>query len=387
MPSHRAYGEGSIWREGPYFVGRIFIDGQCRKVKAKTEREVANRMLALRQQAATGTLSRVARTVTVDAWLSEWLGGLFVEPKTLEEYRRHVERHLVPSFGHLPLRTLTTQQIRGFCRRKMAGRSEGGDGLHQTTVHNIAMTLRIALGAAVELGLLARNPAAVRKTIPRPAPREMLTWEPEECRAFLLAARGDRWETLLNAALATGMRQAELRGLRWSGVDLAAGTVAVSTSITPTRRRKGPKSASGERVLHLPSHVVELLGRHRAARKVVDLAAADLVFPNDAGGPFMANSIRVYHLNRLIAVAGVRQIRFHDLRHTFATLMLRSGVPVKDVAYMLGHADAATTIRVYAHAIPSAHGAHARTLGSILTGAAPGRRRQTAPKTAPKEGA
>jgi integrase len=210
----------------------------------------------------------------------------------------------------LPLRSLTTQHIRGFCRTKMADRAVGGAGLHQTTVHNIVMTLRIALGSALELGLIPKNPAAIRKTIPAPASREMLTWEPEECRGFLEAARGDRWEVLFHVALTTGMRQGELRGLRWSAVDLTAGTVAVTASVGASRLRKGPKTASGERLLHLPPHVVELLRTSRASRKVVVLGDDQPVFPNDAGEPFLSNSIRVFHLEPLMDRAGVRRIRF-----------------------------------------------------------------------------
>jgi integrase len=371
VADRRGYGEGGIWREGAYFVGRITLDGQRRKVKGKSEGEVAAKLFALRQRASTGTLGDTSRRVTVGAWLGEWLAGLFVEPKTLEDPRGvRAARPMPPTPGlrRAALRSLGTRQIRAFCRTKMATRVEGGGGLHQTTVHNIGMTLRIALGAAVELGLITRNPAAVRKTIPPPAPREMLSWEPEECQAFLAAARGDRWEVLFHVALATGMRQGELRGLRWSAVDLGAGTVAVKASVSASRRRKGPKTISGERLLHLAPHVVDLLAASRAARKVVDLADDELVFPNDEGRPFLSNSIRLYHFNPLMRRAGVRRLRFHDLRHTFATLLLRSGVPMKDVAYMLGHSDAATTIRVYAHAIPSTHGSHARALGALLTG-------------------
>jgi integrase len=346
----------------------VTIDGHRRVVKARSEKEVASKLAALRQHAAAGTLIEAGRGMTVGAWLDQWLSGIYVAPKTLEEYERHVRRHLAPALGMLPLRSLTTQHIRGFCRAKMADRSVGGAGLHQTTVHNIGMTLRIALGSALELGLIAKNPAAIRKTIPPPASREMLTWEPEECRAFLKAARGDRWEVLFHVALTTGMRQGELRGLRWSAVDLTAGTVAVTASVGASRLRKGPKTASGERLLHVPPHVVELLAASRVSRKVVALGDDEPVFPNDAGEPFLSNSIRVFHLEPLMGRAGVRRIRFHDFRHTFATLMLRSGVPVKDVAYMLGHSDPATTIRVYAHAIPATHGSHARVLGSLLIG-------------------
>jgi integrase len=364
----RANGEGAIWQEGAYHVGRITLDGCRYQVKGKTQEGVADKLFALKQKAAAGTLTETRRKCTVGEWLDEWLGGLFVEPKTLQGYREHVRKHLAPAFGRMQLSSLTTQQIRAFCQQKMLPKDQGGAGLHQTTVHNIGMTLRIALGAAVELGLIAKNPAAVRKTTPPPASREMLTWERDECQRFLAAAAGHQHEVLFHFALATGARQGEIRALRWSAIDLDAGTVSIKASMSTGRRRKRTKTDSGERLLHLPPHLVQLLAGRKAARAVVYLDQDELVFPNDAGNPFSGCNLRVRTMEPLMRKAQVRRIRFHDLRHTFATLMLRSGVPVKDVAYMLGHSDAATTIRVYAHAIPSTHGAHAAVMGAILTG-------------------
>jgi integrase len=364
----RANGEGAMWKAGDYHVGRITLDGRRWTVKAKTKEEVAAKLLQLCQQAATGSLPETQRKVTVGAWLDEWLTGLFVEPRTLRGYTEHVRAHLKPALGHLPLRSLTTQQIRAFCQHKMAPKPAGG-GLHQTTVHNIGMTLRIALGAALEVGLLQKNPAATRKTIPRPASREMQTWSAEECQRFLQAARGDRHEALFHFALATGARQGEIIALRWADVDLRAGTASIKAAISG-ERRKGPKTRGGERMLHLPPHVVVLLRELRDGRTVVDLAREDLVFPSETGGLLSGWNLVMRHMRPIMLKAKVPAIRFHDLRHTFATLMLRNGVPVKDVAYMLGHSDAATTIRVYAHAIPSTHGAHAQMIGAVLTGQA-----------------
>jgi len=354
-----------MWKSGDYHVGRITLDGRRWTVKAKTKEEVAAKLLHLRQQAATGSLPETQRKVTVGEWLDEWLTGLFVEPRTLRGYGEHVRAHLKPALGHLPLRSLTTQQIRAFCQQKMAPKPAGG-GLHQTTVHNIGMTLRIALGVAVEVGLLQKNPAATRKTIPRPASREMQTWSAEECQRFLQAARGDRHEALFHFALATGARQGEIIALRWADVDLRAGTVSIKAAIS-AERRKGPKTRGGERMLHLPPHVVALLHELRGQLTVVDLGRDDLVFPSETGGLLSGWNLVMRHMRPIMLRAEVPTIRFHDLRHTFATLMLRNGVPVKDVAYMLGHSDAATTIRVYAHAIPSTHGLHAAMIGELLT--------------------
>jgi len=366
----RANGEGAIWQEGKYHAGRITIDGQRHQVRAKTREAVAAKLFDLRQKAATGTLTDNRRKWTVGEWLDEWLSGLFVDQVTLEGYRRHVRVHIKPAFGHLPLASLGTQQIRAFCQRKMAPRSEGGAGLHQTTVHNVGMTLRTALGAAVDLNYLARNPAAVRRTIPPPANREMETWEADECQRFLSAAKGCFYEDLFHFALATGARQGEMRALRWSALDLDAGTASIKASISSGRRRKGTKTDSGVRLLHLPPYLVQLLRDRKAARQLLGLAPDDLVFPNGAGNPFDTSGVRNRFMLPLTRQANVRRIRFHDFRHTYATLMLRAGVPIKDVSYMLGHADAAITIRIYAHAIPSTHATHAAVMGNILTGGA-----------------
>jgi hypothetical protein len=166
----RGNGEGAIWQEGKYHAGRITIDGQRYQFRAKTGEAVAAKLFTVKQQAAAGTLCDTRRKWKVGEWLEEWLSGVYVEPQTLDGYRRHVRTYLIPAFGHLPLAALGTQQIRAFCQQKMAPRDQGGAGLHQTTVSNIGRTLRIALGAAVDLNLIAKNPAAVRRTIPTPAP-------------------------------------------------------------------------------------------------------------------------------------------------------------------------------------------------------------------------
>lgn len=381
----RANGEGSIWREGAYFVGRISIEGRRHQVKGKTGEAVAEKIFALRQKAANGTLPTARGHCTVSEWLEVWLSGLFVDPRTLRGYREHARLHLAPAFGHMQLPSLTTQEIRIFCQRAMTPREQGGSGLHQTTVHNIGMTLRIALGGAVEAGLIAQNPAAIRRTIPSPATREMLSWEPDECRRFLTAAAGHPHETLFQFALATGARQGEIRALRWSAVDLDHATVSITASMSTGHRRKGTKTSHGDRLLHLPPHLVQLLAAHKAGQKVVPLGQDDLVFPNDVGHPFSACSVGVRTMEPLMRKAQVRRIRFHDLRHTFATLMLRNGVPIKDVAYTLGHSDAATTLRVYAHAVPSTHAEHAAIIGAILTGASSVAQVETAPCTSETE--
>lgn len=376
--TRRANGEGAIWQEGKYHVGRLTIDGKRHKVRAKTREGVAGKIFTLKQQAAAGTLVDTSRKWKVGEWLEEWLSGVFVEPQTFDGYRRHVRTYLTPAFGHLPLGSLGTQQIRAFCQQKMTPRDQGGAGLHQTTVSNIGRTLRIALGAAVDLNLIAKNPAAVRRTIPTPASREMQTWNRDECQRFLAAAKGTAYEALFNFALATGARQGEMRALRWSAVDLRAGTVAIKASISAGRGRKSTKSDSGVRLLHLPPYLVQLLTERKAARDGAQLDQDDLVFPNESGNPFDVSNVRLRHQLPLMKQARVRIIRFHDLRHTFATLMLQAGVPIKDVSYMLGHADAAITIRVYAHAIPATHGSHAALMGEILTGSdEPLRRRPT----------
>jgi integrase len=217
--------------------------------------------------------------------------------------------------------------------------------------------LHHALDDAVRWELRARN---VTETVdvPRRSTPEVRTWDAREVATVLAAPAGDDLEALWRLALLTRMRRGELLGLRWADVDLDAGALSVRRTMScggSSRLESGePKTASGRRRISLPASAVESMRRHRVRQLEYRLAVGlafedgDLVFTSVTGGPVHPNSLAV-RFQKLITAAGVPPIRFHDRRHTSATLMLANGEHPKVVQERLGHADMAKTMNLYSH--------------------------------------
>jgi integrase len=268
------------------------------------------------------------------------------------------------------LTTLTPQQIETFYTRKLA------EGTTPYTVRMCHKVLRQAPNDALWLGLVYRNVAAVVRP-PRARTREMAFYTEEQARTLLDAAKGDRLEALLVAALATGMRIGELLALTWDDVDLERGSVVIRANLVVTKagklREEGKTSASRRRIA-LPSIAVETLRRHRVQQMEERLRLGEawqdvnLVFPNTIGGYFDVNNWRARWFYPLLSRAGLPPIRPHDLRHTAAMLLLARGVPVKVISEMLGHAHVGITLSIFGHVRPHMQQQAASMVDEMLRG-------------------
>jgi integrase len=236
-------------------------------------------------------------------------------------------------------------------------------------------------------GKLARNVAqapTVRRRLPRHAKPEMRTWSAPELASFLDQLRGDPLHAPILLAATTGMRRGEVLGLRWRDTDLDAGRVAVRQTLAAVRDVDGqvgrhllvfgePKTAKGRRTVPLPPQTVATLREHRrrqlAERLAVgpDYSDQDLVFAEPDGTPIHPDKFRKRFEVR-IGRSGLTPIRFHDLRHTYATLALRAGVHPKVVAEFLGHANISITLDTYSHAIPAMQESAAATVARLVFG-------------------
>ncbi|MBT9260205.1 MAG: site-specific integrase [Clostridiales bacterium] len=243
------------------------------------------------------------------------------------------------------------------------------------TVRIIHAILHKALAQGVKWGLSARNPAeAVDR--PRIQRREMPTLSAAEVHAFLAAAKEDRLYALYVLAITTGMRQGELLGLRWGDVDLKAGRLYVRRQLVWLRNVEPtlsePKTAKGRRTVELPGLAVEALRQHRKQQAKERLLAGpawrdqDLVFTTQLGTPIHPSNLRTRSFQPLLKKAGLPLIRFHDLRHTHASLLLAAGVHPKLVQERLGHATVGITLDVYSHTTPSLHRQVAGILEDLL---------------------
>jgi integrase len=290
-------------------------------------------------------------------YLVRWLETMAptVRAASFQRYREVTRLHLVPRFGQVPLGTLSPLDIQDFYARKLA------DGLSERTVSQIHAVLRQALAQAVRWGMVPRNPCDA-VTPPRPKDKEMQAWSEEETRTFINGVADDEYRALWLLAVMVGLRRGELIGLRWEDLDLQRGTATVRR--TQTRDAEGrliigdaPKSASGRRTIQLPELCLSALKVHRARQneRRLQLGPAwqdtGAVFDRGDGTPCSDPKRFGYRFTRLIRELGLPRIRFHDLRHTAATNLLKHGTPVHVVAKMLGHANPSVTLRVYAHVL------------------------------------
>ncbi len=367
--------EGTIMkRSDGRWHGRLTVaDGKRKHIYGKTRQEVARRMVEL-QHALESGLSLPDERQTVGQYLHTWIAVAKsqVRGSTWRRYSDFVRVHLIPGLGKVPLARLTAQQVQVFYARKLS------EGLSPTTVHHIHAALHRALKDALRMGLVQRNVTEMLRP-PRRASKEMMVLTEEQAARFLEAVKGDRFEALHVLALTTGMREGELLGLRWQDIDLENATAYVRMNVQEAERGfilAETKTANSRRSVRLSKLAVAALRQHRARqdseREALGEAwnaSLDLVFPNVVGGIMIPDNLAKRSFKPIAQRCGfVPEMRFHDLRHTAATLLLSRGVNVKVVSEMLGHADISITLRIYAHVIPNMQQVAADVMDSMFAG-------------------
>jgi integrase len=290
----------------------------------------------------------------MDRWLEDSARG-DLGHRAYHNYKLQIRRHISPAFGRLKLSKLTAAHIQSLYAAKLR------DGLKPSSVRYIHAVLHRALEQAVRFNLIPFNPAA-RVDPPKIRQEEITPLDAEQARKFLHAARGDRFEALYVLSLTTGLRMGEALGLRWSDVDLDAGTLRVNRQVQRMRGGGGlvfsePKNAS-RRTLELPQRAVEALRSHRKKQaeeklRTADYADSGLVFATGKGTPIDAQNIINRFFKPLLKRAELPDIRWHDLRHTYATLLLARGTHPTYVQKSLGHASVQLTLDRYSHWMPS----------------------------------
>jgi integrase len=358
----RGQGEGSVFyrADKDRWVGSINLGWQNgRRVRrsyyGKTRREVQERLQRALREAQDGVQPGLRRE-TVAAYLAAWLEAVepTVRPSTLRRYHQLVRYQLIPNLGRTPLSRLTPGDVEAMLRKLSA------DGLSDRTVHHARAVLRTALARAVRHGLVARNAAALAQG-PRVEHREVRALSPDEVRRFLTAVRGHRHEALFTVAVATGMRQGELLGLRWSDVDHVGGTLSVRHALQWIEREARlvePKTARSRRTVSLPDVA------QRALAALPRLSV--YVFANDSGGPLHPGT--VYHaLQDVLAAAGLPRVSFHALRHSYASLLLAQGVHPRVIMEALGHSQISLTMNTYSHVIPTLEREAAERMDALLS--------------------
>ena len=335
----------------------------------RTQAEVLDRLKAARHAHDDGLPLGSGRQ-TVGAYLTEWLSTTktSIRPRTFTRYSEYVRVHAVPQIGRVKLAKLSPQHL----QRLYATRLEAGSS--PSTVAHLHAVLHRAFRQAERIGLVPRNVVALVDP-PRIVRKEMRTLTPEQARAFLTATAEDRLGAVYVLAVSTGLRQGELLALRWRDVDLEGGTLAVRATLQRTAEGlvlAETKTARSRRQVMLTEAALTSLRRHRIAQaqERLRLGSAwedkDLVFANEVGGAVEASNLLRRSFRPLLKAAGLPSIRFHDLRHTAATLLLGRGVHPKIVSEMLGHSQIAVTLDTYSHVTPSMQRDATRAMDEVL---------------------
>lgn len=383
--ARRGAGEGSVWQRSSdgMWAGTVHLgwyDGkrQRKTVYAKTQAEVIRKLRVLQANISAGKLippERLKVGELLDQWLAEAVAG-HVARTTHSDYESIVRVHLKPHLGHIRVRALTPQTVQQMINKLQT------TGLSARRIQYIRVVLGAALRYAQRNDIITHNAASSVK-LPPVKSREIVAMSPDEARAIMAALSTHREAALFTVAIATGLRQGELLGLRWSDVELeeparlrVTGTLhRIEGGATPgTYVRDDPKTRESTRTIALPAIATDALRSRRLQQIEQRLAAGPhwrdtmgLVFTTPYGKPLHATTL-TKALQAALAAAGLPRIRFHDLRHAAATLMLAQGVPLKVIQTTLGHSTIAVTSNVYAHVLPELQAEAAAKMDAVLRG-------------------
>ncbi|MBE3585827.1 MAG: site-specific integrase [Thermoanaerobacter sp.] len=373
----RGHGEGSISKrpDGRWMaqavIGHDPATGKLKRITKyfRTRQEAQDWLAQVRTEMVTGTFVEPAR-VTVGEWVDKWLNVYARQRVDITSYGLYetlVRCHIKPSLGGIELQKLRPIDIQQMYAEKLRnGRLDGKGGLSAETVTRIYNILHSALKQAMKEGLVTRN-VAEAVDLPKIPKKEVKPLAREAVEKFLEAARKDRLYALFVMAIGTGLRRGELLGLKWEDINFEKGTLSVRRTLArakveggPTRTAlvlKEPKTGKSRRLVVLANFVLQALKAHKARQAQEKLffgqAYQDegLVFCTEEGKPIdPRNFTRRY--TKLMKDAGLEHTRFHNWRHTFATLLLEMGEHPKVVQEMLGHSKIAITLDTYSHLVP-----------------------------------
>jgi integrase len=360
----RANGEGcirqrknGIW-EGIVTTGRDPGTGKLirKSYFGKTQAEVRKKLTALSHDLDEGTYLEPSRMTVgqwMDVWHREYLGG--VKPYTVSQYGTQIKVHLKPALGATRLQLLTAPMIQSMYN------SELRNGLSAKSIRNLHGVLHKALSQAMKLEYIRNNPCDACE-LPRIEKHEIKPLEGDYVNRFLQEISGSRFETLYIVTLFTGMRQGEILGLTWDCVNFKNSTINIRRQLQKERIEGGggmyhfvPLKNDKERMITLAPSVFALLSRHGQRQNEWRLRAGELwnnplnlVFTDETGHHLYSHTV-FENFKRIVKQIGLGGTRFHDLRHTYATLAIQNGDDIKTVSHNLGHATVAFTLDVYGH--------------------------------------
>jgi len=379
MAKRRSNGEGNIRKrkdgrwEGRYTAGINPENGKqiFKNVLGKTQAEVKEKLKKALTDSQKLDLAKQGK-YTVGTWMDAWfenVAKIKVRPSSHQTYRGYIDNHIKPNIGNIPLENLTTMELQKLYRKLLtSGRVERIEakkqpkGLSAKTVRNINQVISSAMDLAVAQKIILENPTNAC-SLPRVEHKEMQTISAEQLQSFLEEAKRSGVYEMYYIELSTGLRRGELLGLKWEDVDMKQGIIRVRRQVSRIDGKivEAPlKTKNSYRAVTISPQAIEVLKAQK--EKTND----EYVFPSPNGGPISPDSVNNM-LHRVLDRAGIPRVRFHDMRHTFATLALQNGVDIKTVSGMLGHFSAGFTLDTYAHVTTAAQKEAAQTMGNVLS--------------------
>ena len=376
MKKHRGRGEGSITqrKDGRWsaIVSLGWANGhrQRKTIYGRTRADVATELTSLLGKRDAG-LSLPSRGATVEQFLTRWLENVqsSIRPRTYEKFESVVRLHIVPDLGKFRLEKLTPDAVQALLNRKLAA------GASPQSVRHIRMVLGLALKQAVSWNLVVRNVAAMTKG-PKVERAVIHPMSQDATRTFLASVRSKRLGSLYEVAFTLAMRRGEICGLRWDDVNLEKRELHVRKSLQRVGGRLQLlelKTKSSIRTITLPERAIVALKRQRVRQMEERLAAGsdwqgnpdNLVFTSRRGTPVEPRNVyRQFQV--LLEKADLPIARFHDIRHTAATMLFENGASAKQVQALLGHSRVGTTLDTYTHVTPATLDDTAARIDSIL---------------------
>lgn len=360
--------DGSSW----YYIFYLEkdVNGKRRQKKKrgfKTKKEAQQALIEAINAINKGTYiepSNIPYREYLDQWFSTKKNSVGIQ--TINVYDHYLKSRIIPALGNYTLSRLTTIQIQSFIN------SLSEDGLSSSTVKKVLEIIRNSLEHAVDFELVLKN-VAVKVKLPKTAKKEMAVWGEEQINRFLKVAKEDRLYIVFHLALTTGMRQGEILGLRWKDFDIEKGQLSIRQTLSHDGKTimSGAKTKTSLRTIHLSNSTIQELNSHKISVTKEKLSLGpvyqdfDLVACTQHGTPLNPSNIR-RTFSRLIQLGEMPKIRFHDLRHSHATLLLSKGINVKIISERLGHSNIKVTLDTYSHVLPSMQEEVARKLDEII---------------------